>query len=259
MRGVITILIALLGVCVAGQEMQDGRNYKAGFTMSGGKFIANSGFLVEPSKSWEFYTLDTVLGMGLIFTGGSLYIDWNGDGSIYHTSAPITVDVYHNWGIRKRHTVRFYSDDWSLITVLRVEDNGLVDDLTNVDFASMDGLLGLYLYNNSFSGTFPHKNSTCYNYRVNDNLFTDYDTAYYSNNTTYVLFHNNYISSSSKINEIIEDANAGITVPTQNMTIRADGPNMGTLPDGESNTHLVALKAKFTSASKTLTYNFNMP
>jgi hypothetical protein len=116
-----------------------------------------------------------------------------------------------------------------------------------------------YAFNNLLTGSIPIKTSTCLYYDVSGNLFSLYDTCYYSNSDVRAFYHNTSVADNNLINEIFEDANAGITVPTANFSIKTEGTNMGELPDGAANVHLVALGAKYTAASKLLVATYNAP
>jgi hypothetical protein len=255
MRGVITILIALLGVCVAGQEMTNGLT-PGGIAVYGGVVINNGSVYNRNDGAWEFQTeaneTQVVLATINLAAGGEIRIDWGDGNTNTYTGNNSNITKNYTSG---QYTIKIYCNDWSRVTYMDFAQN-FIDDLSNVFFTNMVNVGTLNIPNNDFTGTAPIKQKNTRWYYVQGNSLTDYDTALYTNATLVAQFSYNNISDSLLIGEIYEDIDVGITAPSNDMTIDTRGTNMGTLPYGESNPHLISLKAKFTTVSKTLNYYY---
>ena len=132
--------------------------------------------------------------------------------------------------------------------------NSLLPEITSI------GLERYYANNNSLKGIFSNTIANNWNWiRLNSNNITDYDTCIFGQVVINFYLHDNNISSDSKIDEIFEDADAGITSPVVNFIINTSGSGMGDLPNGASNVHLTSLETKYTNAGKTLTAIYNIP
>jgi hypothetical protein len=145
------------------------------------------------------------------------------------------------------------------LTLLWLHSNQLTGSIPT-EFGNLTNLTQLLINSNQLIGSIPDI-SVCKKItiaRFYDNSLTGIDSIHIPNNSTEWRFDGN-IFASSEVNEVFEDANAGITVPTANFTIKTEGTNMGKLPDGAANVHLVALGAKYTAASKLLVATYNAP
>ena len=147
--------------------------------------------------------------------------------------------------------------EWVSLYYLYCNSNSLTSLETHAEWVS------LYYFrcnSNSLTSLETHAEWVDLNYlHCNINNITNYDTLYFNNAVQEIYFYDNNISQDSEIEEIFEDADETITVPTQNFTLNTSGTGMGDLPNGAANAYLVSLAGKYTGASKVLTAIYNLP
>jgi hypothetical protein len=249
------LAISLVSQLTNGQEMTNGL-FPGGIAVYGGVVINNGNVYNTHGGAWEFQTkvneTHVLLTTINLASGGEIRIDW-GDGNT-NTYTGNNSNITKNYTLGQ-YTIKMYCNDWSKVSSMEFAED-FIDDLTDVNFSNLTGLSVLNIPNNEFTGTVPIKQKNTRWFSAYSNYFNNYDTALYTDATLIAQFSNNNITDSLLIGEIYEDMDAGITAPSNDISIDTRGTNMGTLPYGESNPHLISLKAKFAAVGKTLIYYY---